>query len=183
VAQAKPAQAPTNLVVNGRFESPAIASFADGQLWANVPAAEMKPWETDAPFFEVWSNGYAPPNDAVTAYFAPCNSADGAQNLEIISAPGYRSAVWQAVPTVPGTRYTLIFQHTPRPGAHSTLTVSVDDGVVGNFDEDGTVLTNFQWAKFTTNFVASNSLTTLRFSDETSTQGQGTHLDAVVVRQ
>ncbi|HTA31632.1 MAG TPA: hypothetical protein VK731_14155, partial [Candidatus Cybelea sp.] len=171
----------TNLVVNGSFEQPPIMAYADGQLWANVPTEEMKPWQTDAPYFEVWSNGYAPPNGEVTTYFAPCCSPDGAQNLEIISAPAYQASVWQTVPTVPGTRYAFSFQHTPRPGAHSTLAVSANDDVVERFDEDGTVLTNFQWALFTTNFVASSNLTTVRFSDETSTLGQGTHLDSVVL--
>ena len=36
----------TNVVVNCSFEQPPIMAYADGQLWANVPAEEMKPWQT-----------------------------------------------------------------------------------------------------------------------------------------
>ncbi len=171
---------PISLVVNGSFESPPVP-MRNGELWTYVEPADFAPWETDGEKFEVWTNGYSPANDDSSFHFPPTVSADGGQNLEIISDNTYQSSVWQTVPTLPGTNYTFSFQHSPRPGFFSTLRVYVNSDLVGKFDEDGHPLTAFHWQLFTTNFIATSTNVTLKFSDEGAIMGAGTHLDAVAL--
>jgi hypothetical protein len=165
-----------NLVVNGSFESP---PDTNGTRVAYFDAAEMFPWQTTAPIFEVWTNGWTNEKTGV----GPVYSADGGQNLEILSTTN-QATVWQTVPTVPGTSYVFSFFHTPRPGASSILTVSVDSNIVAIFYESGVGLTNFTWQQFATNIVAAGNFTTLSFSDLSLNYGAaGTHIDGVVLEQ
>ncbi len=161
-----------NLIVNGSFEAPVDHN---GTHVTNVPAALMAPWQTTADIFEIWPSGWYNKNTGV----GPCYSADGLQNLEILSDTNNVS-VWQTVPTVPGSTYTLSFFHTPRPGAESTLTVSINSNTLPPIDEQGVGLTNFAWQWFVTNFVADSNFTTINFNDA-APGGAGTHIDGVVL--
>jgi hypothetical protein len=180
-AQTAPPAPAANLIANGGFESPLVVGThlaepgGDKWMWAD----QMPPWQSTQPHFEIWESGYRPPNADVTAHFGPCQSAEGTQNLEIIADAEYSAAVWQNVPTTPGQHYTLSFYHSPRPGAHSRLTVWADSTILGRFDEDGSTLTNFNWWKSSVTFAAIARTTTIKFADETETLGQGTHLDGV----
>ena len=167
-----PAQ-PQNLVVNGSFEWP-VGPFSGKGLPPNIlNAAYLEPWKTMANTFEIWRDG------TVMTNVYDFKSADGSQNLEILSTTNVQT-VWQTVPTVPGVKYSFSFYHTPRPRVISHLTVSVNNMVVGSFDEEGMMLTNFLWQKFTTNFVADSTQTTLSFADEAA-DPRGTHIDGVVL--
>jgi hypothetical protein len=163
-----------NLLVNGSFETPPITNKSK---WDYVAPAVMFPWQTTATLFEVWTNGWVNHK----AGYGPADSADGVQNIEILSNTN-KATVWQTVPTVPGTSYVFNFFHTPRPGYESILTVSVDSNVVAIFDENGKGLTNFDWQWFTTNYTAVSNNTTLSFSDlSLNFGGAGTHIDGVVL--
>ena len=154
----------TNLIVNGSFETPLVP---DNQS-SMIPATNMSPWQTTASNFEIWADGNA---DTV--------SADGRQNLEIL--PSKKNVtVSQTVRSEPGKDYTFSFYHTPRPGCHSTLTVSVNSTVLCIFTENGTDLTNFSWQRFMTNLTAASDTMTLSFND-VSTNTAGTHIDGVVL--
>ena len=182
-----------NLIVNGSFETPEIPPLKPGELpkvlWDRATADEMKPWETDGENFEIWANGLTMPRGNATVKITPVKSAVGNQNIEIISDPimgdnGWKmtGAVWQTVKTTPGTSYEFSFFHSERPGAHSTLTVSLNSNIIAQIKEDGTQYGTLYWEQFETNFVADSTNTTVKFSDETDVLGQGTHLDGVLLR-
>jgi Protein of unknown function (DUF642) len=156
-----------NLVLNGSFESPNVAT---GYNFV-VPSA-LIPWQTTDDSFEIWADpGF------------PCctHSADGIQNLEILSR-ATNATVWQTITTVPGQDYVLKFFHSPRSGYDSALTVTIDSKVVAIFFENGLALPSqdFLWRSFTTNFTAKSSATTISFTDLASTPA-GTHIDDVSV--
>lgn len=191
-----PADEPGNLIVNGSFERPEIPApevagkQGKKQLWMRGELDEMQPWETDLDSFELWANGLMMPKGNARVPIAPIKSAVGKQNIEIISDPvmgddgqwKMAGAVWQAVKTSPGKRYTFSFYHSARPGAHTMLAVSLNDDVIATIPEDGTPLGTLQWKQFTTNFVADRMSTTVKFSDQTDVLGQGTHLDGVLLK-
>jgi len=185
-----PRDLPGNLIVNGSFERPEIPTVAKNadrqakrQLWMWGYPDEMKPWETDLENFEIWASGLIMPRGSAKTIITPAKSADGNQNLELISDPVMQGALWQTAKTHPGKSYTFSFYHSPRPGAHTTLTVSLNDTVIVKLQEDGTPIGTLKWEQFTTNFVADNMATTVRFADETDVLGQGTHLDGVVLKE
>jgi len=165
-----------NLVVNGSFASPAVTNAIK---WQFFPATNLWPWQTKETVFELWTNGIVDKIDIVTnaAYSAPgCF-----QNLEIQANAG-TNTVWQTVPTIAGESYYFSFYHTPRAYFTSQLTVSVNSNVVASILENGSVLTNFAWNLFLTNFVANSNLTTLSFKDVNSAKpSNGTHIDGVVL--
>lgn len=163
-----------NLVVNGSFETPAVTN---ANHWAFFDPTNLWPWQTTATNFEIWTNGFVDDTTGV----GPCYSADGGQNLEILSTTN-EATVWQTVTTQPGQTYIFAFFYTPRPGFDSVLTVSVDSNVVGTFTENGVGLTNFIWQLFITNLVAASDSTTLSFADLSVKSGErGTHIDGVVL--
>ena len=176
-----------NLIVNGSFEQPVVPPMQPGEtpkvLWMNASTDEMKPWETDLSEFEIWANGILMPRGSATARISPAQSAVGNQNIEIISDPATAGGVWQTVKTKPGTSYEFSFYHSERPGAKSTLTVSLNDKPIAKIDEDGTPYGTLFWELFETNFVADSATTIVKFSDESDVLGQGTHLDGVLLRE
>ena len=155
-----------NLVVNGSFETPALATGTH----YHVGLGSLGPWQTTEPQFEIWANP------------SPTESAiDGTQHLEILDSAA-TSSVFQAVPTAPGQSYMFSFFHSPRPGFDNLLTVSIASSVVGTFNEKGSVLSAFDWQEFTTGFTATSSTTTFMFTDTAITlAGNGTHIDNVRV--
>jgi hypothetical protein len=170
-----------NLVVNGSFETPAVNNQNN---WGYYPLAQLSPWKTDAPVFEVWRD----PMIHTTNSSIPCNSANGKQNLEILSKSASATIqlahanVWQIVKTKPGLPYSFHFMHAPRIHQKSVLTVSLNGITVGVFNEDGTIpgLTHFKWVKYTVNFIAAKPTTKLNFNDRRIPAGAaGTHIDDV----
>jgi hypothetical protein len=155
-----------NIVVNGSFETPGLASGEH----THPSTDDFAPWQTSDQNFEIWSDGVL-----------PSISPDGKQNLEILSF-AVDATVWQVLPTIPNEDYSFSFYHSPRPGIISTLTVMIDSNVVATISEDGSALNDFNWRKFRTNFTAGASSTTISFSDSASTAA-GTHIDGVVVKR
>ena len=162
-----------NLLVNGSFETPPVTNATRVDYPTN-----LFPWQTTTTNFEIWTNGWRNP----AAGLGPLDSADGRQNLEILSE-GTNVTVWQTVPTINGERYAFSFYYSPRPNSASDVfTVSLNSNKIFSALEDGSGLTNFDWRRFTTNFVATSNLTTLAFSDlSLSNGGSGTHIDGVVL--
>ena len=155
-----------NIVVNGSFESPSLASGEHTHPSTN----DFAPWQTTDENFEIWSDGAL-----------PSVSPDGKQNLEILSmAPN--ATIWQVLPTILNEDYSFSFYHSPRPGIVSTLTVVIDSNVIATITEDGSLLNDLNWRRFRTNFTATAPTTTISFSDSAATAA-GTHIDAVVVKR
>ncbi|MBU6409400.1 MAG: DUF642 domain-containing protein [Verrucomicrobia bacterium] len=163
-----------NLLVNGSFETPYVTTPTK----VGYPTA-LWPWQTTATNFEIWTNGWYNPHTGV----GPLFSADGGQNLEIISSGCTNATVWQTAPTVAGERYAFSFYFTPRPTVPpDSFVVSINSNIVLSVVDDGTALTNFDWQRFTTDFVADGNLTALSFSDTSlGNAGAGTHIDGVVL--
>jgi hypothetical protein len=163
-----------NLVANGSFELPPVTNATKVEYPTN-----LAPWESTTTNFEIWTNGWKNP----AAGLGPLDSADGHQNLEIISE-GTNVAIWQTVPTLVGERYIFSFFYSPRPQSASDLfVVSINSNVCFSAIEDGDDLTNFNWQHFATNFVAKSNSTTIVFSDASLTGGgSGTHIDGVVLK-
>src|SRR5580700_867156 len=131
-----------NLIKNGCFETPnvTIPPYVNPNHpnWNEyLPLAAVAPWETSAPSFELWHN------PTVVNNRPPCYSAPPCkQNCEILSHgagsnPLLQASVWQTVKTRVGYAYAFSFQHTPRPGYQSKLTVSINGITVGVFNENG----------------------------------------------
>ena len=158
-----------NLIVNGSFESPALAAGQNYQLAANA----LAPWQTTGSAFEIWVATTPPPAEG--------GAAQGTHHTEINATDG-NSTIFQTVVTVPGRDYQLAFFHSPRPMQDSSLKVSVNSQVLATFAELGSGLTNFHWQRYTTNFTAEGGFTTIAFTDPTPVAG-GTHIDNVSVVQ
>src|SRR5271170_2369481 len=169
-----------SLIVNGSFETPVVNNANN---WGYIPRAQLLPWRTDAPVFELWRD----PVIHTTNTSIHCNSAAGKQNVEILSksattAQLVQANVWQTVKTTPGKAYAFGFAHSPRIHQHSWLTVSINGITVGVFNEDGTVagFKNFTWAKYIVKFIAAKTMTKFNFNDRRiPAGGAGTHIDAV----
>jgi serine/threonine protein kinase len=167
---------PRNLIVNGSFERPVMPLPGNRLGLFVLDTTYLAPWQTTAGTFEVWADDMVPPRRNYAA-----RSADGVQNLEILSTTN-QATVWQTVRTDPGKHYTFSFFHTPRPDVVSTMTVSINSNVIAIFQEDGSQLADFDWRKFTTNFVATGKRTTVSFYDRSATYAAvGTHIDGVVL--
>jgi hypothetical protein len=147
----------TNLVVNGGFEIPFLASGANHI----VPADQLVPWQTTESAFLIWAS------DLPTE-----KAAEGRQHAEVVS-------IWQTVQNVPGKDYRFRFQHSPRPGVDSTLTVELNGQTVRTFAENGANLTGFNWKRFGTNFTATGTELTIRFIGAGS--AGNAHIDEVVL--
>jgi len=148
-----------NLIVNGSFELPLLASGANHV----VPASELLPWQTAEDAFLIWASEL--PNEL---------AADGRQHPEIVSA-------WQTVPTIPGEAYRLRFHHSSRPGVDSALSVEINGQAIRTFAENGAALTGFNWQRFGTNFMATSNATTIRFNG-VGVAGNA-HIDNVVLER
>lgn len=148
-----------NLIVNGSFELPLLASGANHV----VPASELLPWQTTEDAFLIWASEL--PNEL---------AADGRQHAEIVSA-------WQTASTIPGEAYRLRFHHSPRPGVDSTLSVEINGQVLRTFTENAAALAGFNWQRFATNFMATSNATTVRFSG-TGVAGNA-HIDNVILER
>ena len=165
-----------NLVVDGSFETPYVTNATRSEFF---DPTNLSPWQTTATTFEIWTNGWENPAAGVGRTI----SADGVQNLEIISMGSTNVTIWQTVPTVTGERYRFSFYFSPRPNSSSDLlTVSINSNSVLSQIENGLGLSDFNWQLFTTNFVAASNLTTLAFSDQSlNNGGSGSHIDGVVL--
>ena len=160
VVEVDPASRPMNLVVNGSFEFPLLASGANYFL-----PSELTPWQTTDASFEVWLDG--------------SQAVDGVQHLEILAQTA-TATVWQTVTTIPGEDYALSFYHAPSPSVDSTLTVAINLQTVAILSENGSGSNAFHWQRFRTNFTASSSATTISFTD-TALTAAGTHIDNVIL--
>jgi len=108
------------------------------------------------------------------------NAADGSNFVELDTTGN--SSISQQFATVVGQTYNLSFAYAERAGvAASSNGISWSAGNVSNsiFGQD----TNTNWTVMNTSFVATDVLTTLRFSAVGTSDGYGTSLDAVSVIQ
>lgn len=151
-----------NIVQNGGFEEPAIATGS----FVNLPSI---PGWTDSSGcgIEVQNNVAGAP-------------AEGAQFVELDS--NCSSTISQTLTTVPGATYTLQFLFSPRPGVvDNHVEVRWNGGVVADVSADGSALADTQWTTHSVLVAATGASTTLSFADRSISDSLGTYIDGVSV--
>jgi hypothetical protein len=149
-----------NLVVNGGFEEPDIAT-GSFSVFAAIPG-----WEATFPGIEIQDH------DAGSPF-------EGAQHVELDSYDNI--LMQQSIPTVAGETYTLSFAYSPRPGVGPTSNgiVVAFDGVSDFKTADGIGLSDTAWNVFTYTVTASSASSLLYFFARGSSDGLGGYLDDV----
>lgn len=158
-----------NLVQNGSFEEPAISG--SWQLVSVLPG-----WTIEA-------------GDQVEIQRTVFVSSAGDQHVEL-DGDGTNPAttISQTITTVPGTRYRLTFDHSPRPQAQAAdsairLEVAVvSPGSTVFTDVINTGTGSINWTTYTYEFIAVNTTTTIRFAYQGVVNTFGGLLDNVVVQ-
>ena len=154
------ASAHANLVVNGGFENPDVAT----NNWAFFPSSGVPGW--DGSNIEIW--------DTYGGVVAP----EGTQHAELNSHPGNVASpfsIYQSFATAVGQTYDVSFFYRARVDANESfqfsvgpLAVLLSDHVTGS------------WSQYMSSFVANGSLTTITFTS-TNAGTLGNFLDDVVV--
>jgi len=171
----------SDLIVNGGFETPVVTDNS-GQ-WQIYPSG-VSGWAVIA------GAGLELQRNSVAG--APHG---GVQLAELDShGAGSQSTIEQIISTVPGQKYQLIFWHSRRPNngpaddneIELNVLVTSSSGVLVNATvlADPTVGSATNWKKYTYNFIALDTQTSIRFSDSGSQADTlGGYLDDVSVRE
>lgn len=131
-----------NLIVNGSFEDNKVANGS----WSWFPANAVNGW--DGSNVEIWHNLFGIP------------AVDGSQIAEL-NADGGNSGAWsifQSFSTVVGQSYDVAFSYRARESS------DLFNFAVGNINNNFINNDTSAWKLFSSNFVASSSLTTLTFT-------------------
>jgi choice-of-anchor C domain-containing protein len=163
-----------SILVNGDFETPAIAQ--GGFLTIAVRG------EPSGFGWTVTTNSV----DIVRSFngFTPFQ---GAQNLDLVGT-GSTGGIAQTFATAPGTTYEVSFRYANNPGAGTAAPAAQVTVVAGStmllsstITHSGSNSTNMNWTPLAQTFVATGSSATLRFETTLGASGGGIYLDAVSV--
>jgi|GEM_PF-2753873 len=156
------AQASSDLVVNGGFESPALGNGS----W-NV-FQSVSGWTAQSGCgLEIQNHVAGSP-------------LEGAQHVELDShCP---STIFQDLHTVAGRAYLLSFGYSPRPGVGDNRIRALWGGqVVADLNTSGSGLADTRWQHVTLRVTAPGSSTRLTFADTGWADALGGYIDAVSV--
>ncbi|HVV84652.1 MAG TPA: hypothetical protein VHE35_16415 [Kofleriaceae bacterium] len=152
------------LVVNGSFESPALADgswsvFADIAGWhtSSGPGIEIQRGVAGAPYA-------------------------GAQHVELDSDAS--SSMYQVLPTVPGATYLVTYRVSPRPGVDAddnALEVRWDGALVDRYASDR-VVGETEWELRAVLVTARSRATRLELADASRSDSLGAYVDDVSVK-
>lgn len=162
VALVAPVGAQVDLIVNGGFESPAIAG-GSFQIFPSIPG-----WTTTI------GGGIEIQNNVAGAPF------EGAQLVELDSTSN--SGMQQAIATSSGATYELNLAYSPRPGvgiASNGVEVRVNGALVDTIAADGTGLNGTVWTRFTYAVVATGTSTTIELRATGASDAVGGYVDDV----
>jgi hypothetical protein len=162
---------PGNIVTNGDFEQPQIASGADVFFGPAYGTATVPGWSSSGPCIEL---------DNHTGVILP--AASGKQSTELDCDATGRGGIYQDLATQAGRNYILRFAFAPRLGSDATqnvLDVSWNGTPVAVLTVDGTASSTWQYYTYT--LTASAATTRLAFTDGGIVDGYGTELDDVSV--
>jgi hypothetical protein len=155
--------ATTNLVVNGGFEEPDVATGSAGHL-SSIPGWSLAPGGCG---FEVQDHALGLP-------------FEGTQHAELDSYCS--TGIFQDLATEAGQSYTITYAFSPRPDhADNVLVVSWDGIVIATHTASGVGMTNTSWTVYTQTVLATSPTSRLTFSDGGVSDTHGTYLDAVSV--
>ncbi len=164
LAFAAPASA--NLIVNGSFEDPDVATGA----WQAFFPSDVPGWEGSR--IEIWDN-----YNGRTAY-------EGTQFAELNADPGNGSAfsIFQDIDTVIGNAYNVSFAYQARQNNNEAFEFSIIPDGGTSLDWLLTDHTTAGWSVFTDTFVATALSTRLMFTSVVPETGTiGNFLDDVKV--
>lgn len=155
-----------NLIANGDFEAPQIASpyFA---------TTSLSGWTVDAGNVDIVQK------PSYTAY-------TGNQALDLVGTGVSTGAISQAFATTIGQTYRLVFAYTNNTDTNANLSADVlVSGVAsllsGSLSHQGGTTNTPNWTIFDKTFVADSTSTKLSFLDTSNRGNQGLFLDSVSV--
>jgi hypothetical protein len=164
VAAASPARA-SDLVVNGSFEQPVVAT---GSF---LVTTALPGWTVSGVGVEIQNN----------IAFLGGTAYDGAQYVELDSTAN--SCMQQVVPTIAGQKYTLIFAYSPRPhqlASTNEVDVKLNGTLIAALAQDGTANSHSAWSVQDYAFTAAGP-TTLQFCAAGTSDGVGGWIDDVLI--
>jgi hypothetical protein len=168
------------LVNNGSFEKPVVP---DGGFQLINAGSQFGGWTVvGTGNIAIFSGEYAEGGFTFPA-------AKGAQWLDLTGNVNSASGIEQTIDTEPGTLYTLTFYvgniHDPDGGLGTTSTVDVliDGEAFASFtNKAGKGETSQKWKKFSTDFVAATSKTTITFMNGDAPDDAENGLDGVTAK-
>lgn len=155
LAGATQANAANNLVVNGDFEAQTVVDTNAGFDTFSSGSQGLVGWTIDLRTVDLVSNTY-------------WTAAGGNNSLDLNGTN--KGVISQVMSTVVGQVYTLSFDLAGNPDAGSSLKeLSVNLGPVGiySFNTQGHSTTSMGWTRYTTQFAAVDTTTTLSFASMT----------------
>jgi hypothetical protein len=174
------ANASTNLLTNGSFETPVVPVGGFTNFLSGSTA--ITGWTVVGPEASIVSGSYVSAGLAFPA-------SDGKQWLDLTGdASNVVEGVEQSVATVAGTKYNLSFDvgNQVNPGGPygttSTVQVLVNGSVLGTFTNSGVSgSTSQSWESFNTSFVASGASTVVEFLNQDPRTDNTNGLDNVTL--
>ena len=173
-----PANAGTNLILNGSFETPDIPPGELGPVggW-QVFFLPILGWTPILPGgMEIQDHVVGEPGQAWGAYH-------GDQLAEMDGEPRYgNGGMYQTVNTIIGKTYTLSFAYSPRPGLASDSSgteLYINDVLVDTILTNGVGLINTVWSIYNYTFVATRTSSTIKFMATGIPDGGSTLIDDV----
>ena len=159
--------APTELVTNGGFESPAIPLHTYAVLHTPISG-----WTEAAPR----TCGIEIQNHVAGSPF------EGQQFTELDSTCS--TEIYQNLTTIPGKTYRLTYEFSARPTrgpADNVLQAWWNGKLLDTEQLDGIGLTDTNWIKFSYHVKATGTTTQIAFADAGVSNSYGTYLDDVSV--
>ena len=177
-----PANAGTNLILNGSFEIP-----------DEIPPGRPGPlpgWEifyaptTGLEWIPILPGGMEIQDHVVANDGQVWNAYDGDQlaEMDTLPPPYGNGGMYQTVNTVSGQRYKLSFAYSPRPYlayASSGIVIYINDVLVDTIWTNGVGVTNTVWSIANYTFTATGTSSTIKFMATGTSDGAGTLIDDV----
>jgi len=140
-----------NLVVNGDFEAQTVQDTVVGFDTFNSITQGLTGWSIDLRTVDLVSNAY-------------WTAAAGKNSLDLNGLS--KGVISQVLSTVVGQVYTLSFDLAGNPAGPAIKDLSVNLGPVGlySFNTTGHTITDMGWTRYTTQFAAVDTTTTLSFA-------------------
>jgi hypothetical protein len=156
-----------NLVTNGSFEDPTITNSNGWDVFSSIPGWSVGPGSTDLELQRNNLLGWS------------WSAKDGNQWAEL---DGYHNTtIYQTIATSPGTKYTLEFYFSPRPGHNDNQLAWTIGNQSGFIRSDGSSLSSTFWTYFSLEFTANSNSTILQFHEIGRDDSLGMFLDGVSV--
>ena len=141
-------------------------------------------WNTTSESIEVWTDA-----NMNQAFGSSADAADGQTAIELNTVPSGSfddaANIYRDVQTEEGRVYELTFSYAGRPGydgSVNAMAVSVDGDQLGEYTQDASGDTSFDWQTVTVRFVGNGETMRIMFeetSDNDQADGRGMFLDDI----